>query len=184
MSEYPIYNLNDRVSVRYKYEDYTDPESMETTAVDEGKMLHEIFRRIETVEDIDRAVGDMYRSGLINGTERESYREQVLGYLKNNIPSEWFDGKYKIINERDILFRGSGKARPDRVMTDGEKAIIVDYKFGRKEEKSYLRQVSFYCKTLKQMGYTDVSGYIWYVTLNKIVPVNADQVPIQLQLFN
>lgn len=184
LSEYPIYNLNDRVSVRYKYEDYTDPESMETTAVDEGKMLHEIFRRIETVEDIDRAVGDMYRSGLINGTDRESYREQVLGYLKNNIPSEWFDGKYKIINERDILFRGSGKARPDRVMTDGEKAIIVDYKFGRKEEKSYLRQVSFYCKTLKQMGYTDVSGYIWYVTLNKIVPVNADQVPIQLQLFN
>ena len=184
LSEYPIYNLNGRVSVRYKYEDYTDPENIKTSAVDEGKMLHEIFRRIETVNDIDRAVGDMYRAGLINNDERAVYREQVVGFLKNNVPSEWFDGKYKIINERDILFKGTGKARPDRVMTDGRKAVVVDYKFGRKEEKSYLRQVGFYCKTLRQMGYTDVSGYIWYVTLDKIVPVYTESTPVQLQLFD
>ena len=60
LAEYPIYELNERVSVRYKYEDYTDPETTEISAVDEGKMLHEIFRRIETVDDIDRAVNDMY----------------------------------------------------------------------------------------------------------------------------
>ncbi|WP_303180136.1 exodeoxyribonuclease V subunit beta [uncultured Butyricimonas sp.] len=184
LSEYPIYNLNGRVSVRYKYEDYTDPENIETSAIDEGKMLHEIFRRIETVNDIDRAVGDMYRAGLINNDERAVYREQVVGFLKNNVPSEWFDGKYKIINERDILFKGTGKARPDRVMTDGRKAVVVDYKFGRKEEKFYLRQVGFYCKTLRQMGYTDVSGYIWYVTLDKIVPVYTESTPVQLQLFD
>ncbi|MFO3725805.1 UvrD-helicase domain-containing protein [Butyricimonas muris] len=184
LSEYPIYNLNGRVSVRYKYEDYTDPENIETSAVDEGKMLHEIFRRIETVNDIDRAVGDMYRAGLINNDERAVYREQVVGFLKNNVPSEWFDGKYKIINERDILFKGTGKARPDRVMTDGRKAVVVDYKFGRKEENSYLRQVGFYCKTLRQMGYTDVSGYIWYVTLDKIVPVYTESTPVLLQLFD
>ena len=184
LSEYPIYNLDERVSVRYKYEDYTDPENMEVSAVDEGKMLHEIFRRIQTVGDVERAIGDMYRAGLINSTERESYREQVVGYLEKNVPSEWFDGTYKIINERDILFRGNGKARPDRVMIDGKKAIVVDYKFGKKEEKSYLRQVGFYCKTLHQMGYAEVSGYIWYVTLNKIVSVRVDNSPIQLRLFN
>mgnify|MGYP000775895188 FL=1 len=65
LAEYPIYELNERVSVRYKYEDYTDPETTEISAVDEGKMLHEIFRRIETVDDIDRAVNDMYYSGLL-----------------------------------------------------------------------------------------------------------------------
>ena len=43
LAEYPIYELNERVSVRYKYEDYTDPETTEISAVDEGKMLHEIF---------------------------------------------------------------------------------------------------------------------------------------------
>ena len=171
LAEYPIYELNERVSVRYKYEDYTDPEKTETSAVDEGKILHEIFRRIETVEDVDRAVNNMYASGLLTSVERADYREQVVAYLNNTPHSEWFDGKYKVINERDILFCHSGKARPDRVMIDGKKAIVVDYKFGQKEEKSYIRQVGFYCKTLRQMGYTDVSGYIWYVPLGKVVSV-------------
>ena len=171
LAEYPIYELNERVSVRYKYEDYIDPEKTETSAVDEGKILHEIFRRIETVEDVDRAVNNMYASGLLTSVERADYREQVVAYLNNTPHSEWFDGKYKVINERDILFCHSGKARPDRVMIDGKKAIVVDYKFGQKEEKSYIRQVGFYCKTLRQMGYTDVSGYIWYVPLGKVVSV-------------
>ena len=171
LAEYPIYELNERVSVRYKYEDYTDPETTEISAVDEGKMLHEIFRRIETVDDIDRAVNDMYYSGLLTLVERENYREQVVSYLNDPVYSAWFDGRYKVINERDILFCNSGKARPDRVMVDGKKAIVVDYKFGLKEEKSYIRQVGFYCKTLRQMGYTDVAGYIWYVPLSKVVSV-------------
>ena len=132
LAEYPIYELNERVSVRYKYEDYTDPETTEISAVDEGKMLHEIFRRIETVDDIDRAVNDMYYSGLLTLVERENYREQVVSYLNDPVYSAWFDGRYKVINERDILFCNSGKARPDRVMVDGKKAIVVDYKFGLK----------------------------------------------------
>jgi len=172
LSEYPIHELNERVSVRYKYEDYTDPETTQVSAIDEGKMLHEIFRRIETVNDVASAVDDMYRSGLLSLSERDAYGEQVVAYLKDPLPSEWFGGTYKVVNERDILFRSTGKARPDRVMIDGNKAIVVDYKFGRVEEKSYFRQVSFYCKTLRQMGYTEVSGYIWYVTLGKICIVN------------
>ena len=126
---------------------------------------------IETVDDVDRAVNDMYHSGLLTLVEREDYREQVVSYLNNPVHSAWFDGRYKVINERDILFCNSGKARPDRVMVDGKKAIVVDYKFGQKEEKSYIRQVCFYCKTLRQMGYTDVAGYIWYVPLGKVVSV-------------
>ena len=94
-----------------------------------------------------------------------------MSYLNDPVHSAWFDGRYKVINERDILFCNSGKARPDRVMVDGKKAIVVDYKFGLKEEKSYIRQVGFYCKTLRQMGYTDVAGYIWYVPLRKVVSV-------------
>lgn len=36
--------------------------------------------------------------------------------MNNPVHSAWFDGRYKVINERDILFCNSGKARPDRVM--------------------------------------------------------------------
>ena len=76
-------------------------------------------------------------------------------------------------NERNIIYSQDGKAltkRPDRVMTDADNAIIVDFKFG-KENKRYSRQVKEYAALLKKMGYNNISGYLWYVYENKIEKV-------------
>lgn len=179
LKEYPVFDLEDRIRVRYKYEDYTDVEEKGNSAVDEGKLLHELFRRIEKTTDIDRAVNEVYRSGLIHYDEKEIYREKLFGYLDRVPVASWFDGSYRVVTERDILFTNAIKARPDRVMFDGNKVVIVDYKFGYKEEENYQKQVGFYCKTLRQMGYKEVKGYIWYVNMNKIYPVGFNT---QLQL--
>ena len=107
------------------------------------------------------------------------YRKKLVDYLDNVPVASWFDGSYRVITERDILFTNAGRARPDRVMFDGNKVVIVDYKFGYKEEEEYSKQMGFYCKILRQMGYKEVKGYIWYVNMNKIYPVGSGT---QLQL--
>ena len=168
---YPVYGLGDRVSVRYRHEDYADPDGGGHSAIDEGKLLHEIFRRIGVAADADRAVDELWRAGVLRQEERERYRELARGYLAGGAPSAWFDGTYRVVSERDILLPGEGKARPDRVMVRGDEAVVVDYKFGRKEENAYRRQVGYYCKLLRQMGYRRVEGHIWYVTLGKIETV-------------
>jgi hypothetical protein len=53
-------------------------------------------------------------------------------------------------------------------MINGSKATVVDFKFG-KEHEAYLHQVEEYISLLKQMGFTDVEGYIWYVYNNKTI---------------
>lgn len=179
LKEYPVFDLKDRVRVRYKYEDYTDIEEKGNSAVDEGKLFHELFCRIEKTTDIERAVNEVYRTGLIHYNEKEMYRKKLVDYLDNVPVASWFDGSYRVITERDILFTNAGRARPDRVMFDGNKVVIVDYKFGYKEEEEYSKQMGFYCKILRQMGYKEVKGYIWYVNMNKIYPVGSGT---QLQL--
>ena len=57
----------------------------------------------------------------------------------------------KIVNER-----------PDRVITDGKETIVIDYKFGKKDDK-YKRQVQRYMSLMEDMGYPNVRGFIWYV---------------------
>ena len=62
--------------------------------------------------------------------------------------------------------------RPDRVVhTPGGKTLIVDYKFGEKEDKRYLRQVQNYMRIIAGCGYPDVEGYVWYVTEKTICKV-------------
>ncbi|MDE5639539.1 MAG: Dna2/Cas4 domain-containing protein, partial [Odoribacter sp.] len=167
---YPVYSPEERISVKFKYRDYAgDGETL--SAVDEGKLLHEIFKSIEYADDAEQAVRNVYLSGMITKKEMEEYGEKIRAYLSEPVPSEWFDRKYKVINERDILFRFGSKVRPDRVIIKDRQATVIDYKFGYAEENKYLKQVQFYRTSLKQMGYREVRGYIWYVRLNKVVEV-------------
>ena len=55
-------------------------------------------------------------------------------------------------------------------MTEGEKAIVVDFKFGTPRPE-YKEQVKGYMGKLKRMGYTQVSGYLWYIYNNNIEEV-------------
>ena len=52
--------------------------------------------------------------------------------------------------------------RPDRVITDGNETIVIDYKFGKRNKK-YILQVQRYMNLMISMGYTNVKGFIWYV---------------------
>ena len=86
-------------------------------------------------------------------------------------PRHWFDGTLEFRNEVDIILPGGQFRRPDRVMVSGDKAIVVDYKFGQSKRSSYIRQVEQYMSYLTKMGYTTVEGYIWYLEDTEIVQV-------------
>ena len=61
--------------------------------------------------------------------------------------------------------------RPDRVITDGKETIVIDFKFGKRNDK-YKQQVSEYMSLLNDMGHKNLKGFIWYVYSNKIEEVN------------
>ena len=73
-------------------------------------------------------------------------------------------------NECSILQNIGGELqirRPDRVMIKGEEVIVVDFKFGKKSPE-YAAQVRNYMQLLKQMGYRQLKGYLWYVYKNEL----------------
>ena len=74
-------------------------------------------------------------------------------------------------NENDIIVpNGQTSRRPDRVMVDNEKVIVVDYKFAKKSEL-HTKQVKDYMNLLAMMGYNNIKGYVWYVDRNEIEEV-------------
>ena len=83
----------------------------------------------------------------------------------------WFSPSARIRSEVPILLPGGEEYRPDRVVLfpDGSVAV-VDYKFGKPEEK-YKFQVRRYMHLYRQMGYTAVSGYLWYLETGEVVEV-------------
>lgn len=168
---YPVWHPGDRLSVRYRYRDYSPSVPGTLSAIDEGKLLHEIFKSIRTPADLPHVLRRAALDGLLPSADLPRRHAEIAAYLATPAAAPWFHPSATLITERDILFPGGAKARPDRVVLSGGKAYVIDYKFGQSEEPRYLRQVANYCAALRRMGYPRVEGYVWYVRLGKIIPV-------------
>ena len=86
--------------------------------------------------------------------------------------SDWFSGNWKVMNEAGIVVPGEHLYRPDRVLINGNKALVIDYKFGKRLDARYNAQVKKYAGYLNEMGFKVVEGYVWYVNLNLVEKVN------------
>jgi hypothetical protein len=54
-------------------------------------------------------------------------------------------------------------------MIKGDRAVVVDYKFGNKQLAVYRKQVSEYIELLRSMGtFSQIEGYVWYISLGEI----------------
>ena len=58
-------------------------------------------------------------------------------------------------------------------MITDDKVVVVDYKFGDIQDKRHHNQVKNYMKLIRQMGYTEVEGFLWYVEQGKIEAVDS-----------
>lgn len=131
--------------------------------------MHLVMSGIRSKEDITATLDRLMIEGLISTVEKYNrIKKLVERALAKPEIAEWFDGSYRLYNECTILGDSKKKSRrPDRVMVKGDKAVVIDYKFGREDEK-YIEQVNDYMELLRSIGYTDVRGYLWYVYKNYI----------------
>lgn len=136
-----------------------------------GTLMHEAFKNIFTPKDVDKAVSVLLINGLITNDEQETLKQNIRQAINDERVKDWFSEKWNIITETEILLPSGKRVKPDRVLIRDDHAIVIDYKFGEQENKAYNRQLNFYIKQLQRMGYKNTEGYIWYVSLEKIVEV-------------
>ena len=141
-----------------------------------GSILHHVFSTIRTVADIDVALRQLEQEGILYDDEITAAK--VSSMLRKRLESprvkEWFSDKWTLYNECSILYTDADghvcERRPDRVMSDGQRLVVVDFKFGHPRPE-YQEQVREYMTLLQQMGHHQVEGYIWYVYSNQIESV-------------
>ena len=139
----------------------------EPGARQKGVVLHDILASVSVAEDLPAAVARAVADGELPASEAGEVETQLAEAIGSVAEYRWFDSGNTVYNELSIINTDGNVERPDRViMRDGE-AVVVDYKFGE-ERKGYRWQVGRYMKLLRQMGYSRVKGYLWYVKNHRV----------------
>ena len=141
-----------------------------------GSVLHQIFSMIRTADDIEDALKQLQFEGVLY--DEQITPERITNMLRKRLQdprvADWFSPHWTLFNECTILSIDDGEMkerRPDRVMTDGNKWVVVDFKFGS-QKPEYLDQVREYMQLIRTMQpEAEVSGYLWFVYSNKIEEV-------------
>lgn len=161
-SEAPGYRVQDQITY-----DREDPRF-------KGEILHKILSKVNVKSDLDFAIRYFLSKGLYTPDESAKFRQMLKdGFEKQKEKcSEWFAEGNKLIKERTIVNNRGEERRPDRiVITPDGKTIIVDYKFGKQQHNGYKRQVQNYMNVIRDCGYKNVEGYIWYVVEDEIIKI-------------
>lgn len=164
-AEYETYGMNpEACSRRFVASsdawDYFSEEGIGQSKRLRGIEQHALLSRIRTSDDAP----EVLRS--IEPQTRELLLKRISAH------SEWFSPELKTLNEVAIIDSFGNTNRPDRVLVDEEgRVTVIDFKFGEEDEK-YSGQVRRYMRLFREMGYGEVSGYIWYVPIDKIIQVS------------
>ncbi len=141
-----------------------------------GSVLHQIFSTIRTTDDIENALKQLQFEGVLYDEQitPERIAKMLEKRLKDRRVADWFSPHWTLFNECTILSTENGEMkerRPDRVMTDGNTWVVVDFKFGS-QKPEYLDQVREYMQLIRTMQpEAEVKGYLWFVYSNKIEEV-------------
>ena len=173
LDNYPT--TDEMVAMRLPLQRYFEQSEDEHSPRRIGILMHNILSSAQSLSDVEEAIDDAHRAGRIDAVQRDELRAIVEKELRRDEAQEWFNGDWeRVYNECDIIHdKGSvvGQSRPDRVMVKGQRAVIVDYKFGAEKLKIYRQKMEYYKELISRMGYTDVEGYLWYLTRPEIEKV-------------
>lgn len=152
-----------------------DTEDNRGQYIRQGQLLHQVFAHIEKADDLPSALERLSFEGVF---ESEEQKQQIQGLahwaLQHPAVKDWFSGTWELYNECAIVYTDElgqmQTRRPDRVMRKEGQVVVVDFKFGKKNE-AYRAQVQEYMDLLTQMGYTHIRGFLWYVFANELEEV-------------
>lgn len=128
-----------------------------------GLFVHELLSKINTEKDIQKVLENYVLEGQITLDEKKEIHETLSNIVGSY--AEFFDEKWTVINEKDIMISERGESRiyrPDRILKSDEGYIIVDFKTGEITEKND-KQIERYKSILESLGRKVIKTQLIYL---------------------
>ncbi len=140
----------------------------EKEALKRGKWMHKVLADIYTIDDVGTAYESAEKTFNGNTEEMELLRDTLEKVVTHSELSRFFAPGLQVINEQEILLPQGQIRVPDRVVLEGNKTHVIDYKTGVPDKK-YRLQVDNYQGLLRQMGYESGDSVLVYLDEDMLV---------------
>ncbi|WP_166336294.1 UvrD-helicase domain-containing protein [Sphingobacterium chungjuense] len=136
-----------------------------------GIMAHEILSEVANEAEIESRIDQYIEEGILAKDDKEELRKHIYQVWHHPRISEWLTQDYKIWNESSIITKDGETIRPDKVFTNATDTIVLDFKFTQGDYVGHQAQVDKYMQALRNLGYQNVKGFLYYAISNQLQEV-------------
>lgn len=157
-------------------DDLLTPDTL-TEAQRYGNQLHLILAVVNFEDEIDSCIESLYKEGQVEIEFVDRMKKDMKKILKDSAYQALFENSTEILSEQAIIADEFTTIRPDKIIVKDlkadvkkQKAIVIDYKTGMPNDK-YVKQIRQYTIALKELGYFETEGYIFYTSTQELIQV-------------
>ncbi|ERJ61137.1 UvrD-helicase domain-containing protein [Sphingobacterium paucimobilis] len=136
-----------------------------------GILAHEIMAEAAEESDIAKIIARYIDEGILAVENKDILEKEINQIWHHPQIHPWLIGQHKIWNESAIITSDGRTLRPDKVFTNDQETIVLDFKFTSDNYIEHKTQVDQYMKALQNLGYKQVKGYLYYAKVNELVEV-------------
>lgn len=135
-----------------------------------GNQLHYLLSKVNDLEELPQKIRALKIQGRLEQEMLEELEQDAEKALTNIKYKQLLAQATKIMNEQEIILDKDDIKRPDKLILTKDGVILIDYKTGKQQKKDEA-QVKNYAFALRELGFSVVEGYLFYLKENELKKV-------------
>ena len=132
-------------------------------AKNQGLLLHNLLSEIIIKDKISEVLEKAISDNILHQDLKLSIEKKLLQIVTHPELGKFFDGRDKVLCEKELLAPSGLTFRPDRInISSSGKISLIDYKTGRPKKRDR-EQILTYSNLFKEMGYKRIENFLIYI---------------------
>ena len=136
-----------------------------------GTHLHLLLSKVNSLKEVDSALKKLIMKGKIPADFETQITEITQSLFQDDHFASYFN-QANVMNEKVIIDENGNKHIPDKLILSDDGLLVIDFKTGEEHIESHAKQVKNYMNLLKDFGYLNVKGEIYYTERKEVISVN------------
>jgi len=143
-------------------------DTKQENAIEYGNLIHEILSKIYTIDDVEKVINEYVFEGIFAKKESELIKSKIYEVVEHPTLKKYFNADLLVFNEQELITSQKVRQIPDRIVINGNKVVIIDYKTG-KQEKKHEQQIGDYGLIISEIGYNVMQKLLVYIDSKVVI---------------
>ncbi|RDC62650.1 UvrD-helicase domain-containing protein [Adhaeribacter pallidiroseus] len=132
-----------------------------------NRKLHYALSRITTADDLNFVLKQLVNEGIFSSKETPELRETLKKIINHPEIKRYFSKDILIEKEKEILNVRATRYKPDRIVFDGTKVVLLDFK-APPFTQEHADNLNFYASLFKELFFTEIECVLYFFDVEEV----------------